>query len=59
MEIPVEHGLWIAVRCKAGDLQVEHPNDRSDLNAWRYKEGLETRIANVRAILEEIRDGMD
>lgn len=39
--------------------EIAHPNDRSDLNAWRYKEGLETRIANVRAIMEEIREGMD
>jgi hypothetical protein len=97
MEMPIEHGLWIAVRCKAGDLQVahttpvyitvngdgflnpltaphyldlseeylqeiekeiEHPNNRSDLNAWRYKEGLESRIASVRAVIEEIREGM-
>jgi hypothetical protein len=24
LELPVEHGLWIAARCRAGDLQVAH-----------------------------------
>ncbi len=24
IELPIEHGLWIAARCRAGDLQVAH-----------------------------------
>ncbi len=95
MEIPVEHGFWIAARCKAGELQVAHttpvyitvdedgflnpltapqyldlseqylqeieqeitePSDLADRHAWRYKEGLDKRIAKVREILGEIRN---
>ena len=24
LELPVDHGLWLAARCRAGDLQVAH-----------------------------------
>jgi hypothetical protein len=94
LDLPVDHGLWIAARCRAGDLQVahttpvyvtvggggfhnpetaghyldlserylrelEHEMDRrtADVSrqAWRYREGLEARIDETRAVIEDLR----
>jgi tetratricopeptide (TPR) repeat protein len=95
MELPVEHGLWIAARCRAGDLQVAHttpvyvrvdgggfhnpetaghhldlserylrelehelsrPVEDVSRQAWRYREGLEARIAETRAVITGLRE---
>jgi tetratricopeptide (TPR) repeat protein len=95
LEIPVEHGLWIAARCRAGDLQVAHttpvyvkvdgggfhnprtaghyldlserylrelereldrPVEDVSRQAWRYREGLEARIAETRAVIAGLRE---
>ena len=98
LEVPVEHGLWIAARCRADTLQlahttpvyvttgggsfhnpetashyldlseqylqelehdIAHQDARVDYHAWRYREGLEVRLAEVRAILEDLRARFD
>jgi hypothetical protein len=94
VDLPVEHGIWIAARCRAGDLQVAHTTpvyvtvdgggfwnpetaghyldlserylreleqeiahrtDRLDRQAWRYREGLAARIAETRAVIQDLR----
>ncbi len=94
VELPADHGIWLAARCRAGDLQVAHttpvyvtvdgggfhnpetaghyldlserylreleqemdqPAEDVSRQAWRYREGLEARIAETRAIIAELR----
>jgi hypothetical protein len=105
MELPVEHGVWIAARAQAEARQVAHttpvyvkvdgsgfhnpetalryldlneqyldelereleppdellsqdapwPNETMNQHAWRYREGLEARIAETREIIEKLR----
>jgi hypothetical protein len=94
LELPVEHGLWLAARCRAGDLQVAHttpvyvtvagggfhnpetaghyldlserslreleremdrPVEDVSRQAWRYREGLEARIAETRGVIADLR----
>ena len=94
MELPVEHGVWIAARAQAGAEQVAHttpvyvtvdgsgfhnpekalgyldlseqyldelereiaqPNETLNQHAWRYREGLEARIAETREIIAKLR----
>jgi len=94
LELPVEHGLWIAARCRAGDLQVAHttpvyvtvegggfhnpetaghyldlserylrelereldrPVEDVSRQAWRYRRGLEARIAETRGVIADLR----
>ena len=94
MELPVEHGVWIAAQAQAEPQQVAHttpvyvtvdgsgfhnpetalryldlneqyldelereiaqPNQTLDQHAWRYREGLEARIAETREIIAKLR----
>jgi hypothetical protein len=94
LEIPVEHGMWIAARAQAGPEQAAHttpvyvtvegsgfhnpetalhyldlnedylqeleqeiaqPNQTINQHAWRYREGLEARIAETREIIAKLR----
>ncbi len=94
MELPVEHGVWIAARAQAEDPQVAHttpvyvtvdgsgfhnpetalgyldlseqyldeleseiaqPNETLNELAWRYREGLDARIAETREIIAKLR----
>ncbi len=94
LELPVDHGLWIAARCRAGDLQLAHttpvyvivdgggfhnpetaghyldlserslreleheldrPVEDVSRQAWRYREGLEARIAETREVIADLR----
>jgi hypothetical protein len=94
LELPVDHGLWLAARCRAGDLQVAHttpvyvtvdgggffnpetvghyldlserylreleheldrPVEDVSRQAWRYRQGLEERIAETRGIVQKLR----
>jgi hypothetical protein len=95
IELPVEHGSWIAARCRAGDLQVAHttpvyvrvdgggfhnpetaghyldlserylrelehelsrPVEDVSRQAWRYRKGLEARIAETRLVIAGLRE---
>jgi hypothetical protein len=94
IELPVEHGVWIAARGQAGPQQAAHttpvyvtvdgsgshnpetalrnldlneryleelereiaqPGQVLDRHAWRYREGLEARIAETRAAITQLR----
>ncbi len=94
MELPVEHGVWIAARAQAEPEQAAHttpvyvtvegsgfhnpetalhyldlsedylheleqeiaqPNQTINQHAWRYREGLEARIAETREIIAKLR----
>jgi hypothetical protein len=94
LELPAEHGVWIAARAQAEDPQVAHttpvyvtvdgsgfhnpetalgyldlseqyldeleseiaqPNETLNQLAWRYREGLDARIAETREIVAKLR----
>lgn len=94
MELPVEHGVWIAARARAGPQQAAHttpvyvmvdgsgfhnpetaldylalseryltelereiarPNETLNQHAWRFREGLEARIAETREVIARLR----
>jgi hypothetical protein len=94
LELPVDHGLWIAARCRAGELQLAHttpvyvtvegggfhnpetaghyldlserylreleheldrPVEDTSRQAWRYRKGLEARIAETRGVIADLR----
>jgi hypothetical protein len=94
MELPAEHGIWLAAKTTAGPFQIAHttpiyvtvdgggfhnretasryldlnekylqelehelahPGEALDHQAWRYKEGLQARIAETRRVIEKLR----